>query len=179
MVSMRKAVAVVALALALAGCGEAAQSGAGAQSSSSAPVTTTTVAGTPPVSSSSAAAPPPASAPVSITGTSIVVPPGVQQVPADHVDASALPDYYTKQAWTFGNGRDVQVFGVAGGCKEAKAEVTGESADSVHITLVTVTTQPPSGAVCTQEIRNVPLVVHLSAPLGDRNLVLEARQENG
>jgi len=31
--------------------------------------------------------------------------------------------------------------------------------------------------VCTQEIRDVPLTVTLKAPLADRRIVLEARQD--
>ena len=73
---------------------------------------------------------------------------------------------------------DVEVFGAGGGCKEARAEITGQSADVVQITLVTITKQPP-GTVCTQEIREVPLTVRLDAPLGNRRLVLEAREETG
>ena len=56
--------------------------------------------------------------------------------------------------------------------------MTAQSADVVQITLVTITKQSP-GTMCTQEIRQVPLTVRLSAPLGNRRLVLESREETG
>ncbi|MCG8926460.1 hypothetical protein [Lentzea sp. CC55] len=89
-----------------------------------------------------------------------------------------MSDTYRDEAYVFGDGRDVEVFGVGGGCKEARAEVSGQSAELVQITLVTITKQSP-GTVCTQEVRQVPLTVRLDAPLGNRRLVLEAREETG
>ncbi|KJK42285.1 hypothetical protein UK23_37855 [Lentzea aerocolonigenes] len=106
------------------------------------------------------------------------MPPNVTPVPKEKVDTTSLSDTYRAEAYVFGDGADVEVFGVGGGCKEARAEVSGQSADLVQITLVTITKQPP-GKVCTQEIRQVPLTVRLAAPLGTRRLVLESREETG
>jgi hypothetical protein len=102
----------------------------------------------------------------------------VTPVAKEKVDTTSLSDTYRDEVYVFGDGADVEVFGVGGGCKEARAEVSGQSADLVQITLVTITKQPP-GTVCTQEIRQVPLTVRLAAPLGNRRLVLESREETG
>lgn len=175
---MRNAVVVVALAAALAGCSSGTP-GAGSQesgSSGSAPSTGTSAPGSP---SSSGANPTnaPAQPPVSISEQQPVVPPDVTPVPKEKV-STTLSDLYRTDAYVFGDGRDVEVFGIGGNCKEARAEVTAESAQVVVITLVTVTKQPP-GTMCTQEVRQVPLTVKLSAPLGDRELSIESREEMG
>ncbi|MEV6238957.1 hypothetical protein [Lentzea sp. NPDC051838] len=172
---MRHVVAAVALAAALAGCSSGTQSsapGSSSGSSSGAPTTGTSAPG------SSGSTAPPVQPPVSISEEKPVIPPNVTPVPKDKVDTTSLSDTYRDEAYVFGDGRDVEVFGVGGGCKEARAEVSGQSADVVQITLVTITKQPP-GTMCTQEVRQVPLTVRLSAPLGNRRLVLESREETG
>lgn len=175
---MRNAVAAVALAVVLVGCSSGTQSSAPG-SSSGAPTTGTSAPGSTGSLGSSGANPTaPAQPPVSISEEKPVVPPNVTPVAKDKIDTTSLSDTYRDEAYVFGDGRDVQVFGVGGGCKEARAEVSGQSADLVQITLVTITKQPP-GTMCTQEIRQVPLTVRLDAPLGNRRLVLEAREETG
>ncbi|TWP49028.1 hypothetical protein FKR81_25455 [Lentzea tibetensis] len=169
---MRNVIGVVALAVVLAGCGS------GTPSSGSAPTSTSVVMTGGSGSPSSATAVPAPTPPVTISDTAVVVPPGVQEVPREKVDAGSLSDTYRRDAYVFNDGRDIQVFGLAGGCKEAKAEVTGQSAEVVQVTLVTITRQP-SGTMCTQELRQVPLTVRLDAPLGDRQLALESREETG
>ena len=173
---MRNVVAAVALAAVLAGCSSGTQSGAPG-SSSGAPTTGTSTPGST-GSSGSNPTNAPVQHPVSISEEKPVIPPNVTPVPPDKVDSTSLSDTYRDEAYVFGDGRDVEVFGVGGGCKEARAEVSGQSADLVQITLVTITKQPP-GTVCTQEIRQVPLTVRLDAPLGTRRLVLESREETG
>lgn len=179
---MRHVVAAVALAAVvttgLAGCSSGTQSGAPGSSGSSrvAPTTGTSAPGS--TGSSGANPTAPVQPPVSISEEKPVVPPGVTPIPKEKVDTTTLSDTYRDEAYVFGDGRDVEVFGVGGGCKEARAEVTGQSAEVVQITLVTITKQPP-GTLCTQEIRQVPLTVRLDAPLGDRRLVLESREETG
>ncbi|MFS8101695.1 hypothetical protein LFM09_31665 [Lentzea alba] len=174
---MRNVVAAVALAAVLAGCSSGTQSSApGSGSSSGAPTTGTSAPGS--TGSSGANPTAPVQPPVSISEEKPVVPPNVTAVPKDKVDATSLSETYRTEVYVFGDGRDVEVFGVGGGCKEARAEVTGQSADLVQITLVTITKQP-SGVACTQEIRQVPLTVRLDAPLGTRRLVLESREETG
>lgn len=177
---MRNAVAAVALAVVLAGCSSGTQSGAPGSSSQGGSSTATTAPGSSGTPGSSPGANPtaPAQPPVSISEEKPVIPPNVTPVPKEKVDTTSLSDTFREEAYVFGDGRDVEVFGVGGGCKEARAEVTGQSADVVQITLVTITKQPP-GTVCTQEVRQVPLTVRLDAPLGDRRLVLESREETG
>lgn len=174
---MRNVVAAVALAVVLTGC----SSGAPSDKQSGAPGTGSPTSGTSASGStgSSGANPTaPVQPPVSISEEKPVVPPNVTPVPKEKVISTSLSDLYRSEAYVFGDGRDIEVFGVGGGCKEARAEVTAQSAELVQITLVTITKQPP-GTVCTQEIRQVPLTVRLDAPLGDRRLVLESREETG
>ncbi len=179
---MRNVVAAVALAGAvsgvLAGCSSGTQSSAPSSGSSGGVPTTGTSAPGSTGSSGSNPANAPVQPPVSISEEKPVVPPNVTPVAKDKVDTTSLSDTYRDEAYVFGDGRDVEVFGVGGGCKEARAEVSGQSADLVQITLVTITKQP-AGSVCTQEIRQVPLTVRLAAPLGNRRLVLESREETG
>jgi hypothetical protein len=177
MVRMRNAVAAVALAVVLAGCSSGTPSGtqSGAPGTGS-PTSGTSAPGS--TGSSGANSTAPVQPPVSISEEKPVVPPNVTPVPKEKIITTSLSDLYRSEAYVFGDGRDVEVFGVGGGCKEARAEVTAQSAELVQITLVTITKQPP-GTVCTQEIRQVPLTVRLDAPLGDRRLVLESREETG
>ncbi|RDI17411.1 hypothetical protein [Lentzea flaviverrucosa] len=176
---MRNAVAAVALAVVLAGCSSGTQSSAPGSGSSGATPTGTTAPGSSGTPGSSGANPSaPVQPPVSISEEKPVIPPDVTPVAKDKVDTTSLSDTYRDEAYVFGDGRDVEVFGVGGGCKEARAEITGQSADVVQITLVTITKQP-AGTICSQEIRQVPLTVRLDAPLGNRRLVLEAREETG
>lgn len=175
---MRNAVAAVALAVVLAGCSSGTPSSApgSSGSSSGAPTTGTSTPGS--TGSSGANPTAPVQPPVSISEEKPVVPPNVTPVAKEKVDTTSLSDTYRDEAYVFGDGRDIEVFGVGGGCKEARAEVTAQSAEIVQITLVTITKQPP-GTMCTQEVRQVPLTVRLAAPLGDRRLVLESREETG
>lgn len=179
---MRNAVAAVALAAVLAGCssGTPGSGSSGSSSPGAAPTTGTSAPGSTGSSGSSGVNPTnaPAQPPVSISEQKPVVPPDVTPVAKEKVDTTSLSDTYRDEAYVFNDGRDVEVFGMGGGCKEARAEVTAQSAEVVQITLVTITKQSP-GTMCTQEVRQVPLTVRLAAPLGDRRLVLEAREETG
>ena len=173
---MRNVVAAVALAALLAGCSSGGQSSAPGTGSSSGTAPTSGTSTPAPGSSSGSNPTAPVQPPVSISEEKPVVPPNVTPVPKEKVDSTSLSDTFRTEAYVFNDGRDVEVFGVGGGCKEARAEVTAQSAEVVQITLVTITKQSP-GTVCTQEIRQVPLTVRLAAPLGDRRLVLESREE--
>ncbi|ANZ34944.1 hypothetical protein BBK82_01495 [Lentzea guizhouensis] len=163
----------------LAGCSSGGTSSApGSGSSSVAPTGTsgTSAPGTSAPGSGSPSAP--VTPPVSISEEKPVIPPNVTPVPKEKVDSTSLSDTFRTEAYVFNDGRDIEVFGLGGGCKEARAEVTAQSAEVVQVTLVTITKQPP-GTICTQEVRQVPLTVRLDAPLGDRRLVLESREETG
>jgi hypothetical protein len=174
---MRNAKVVAALAaglFALVGCTSESTPGAGGQSSGTAPSTTSA----PPSGSTSASTPPGSTGAPTPPEQSTAPPlPGATEVPPPKVDGSTLPDTYKKTVTATADGRTLQVIGQAGGCKVATAEVTAQAADSVLVTLVTTYYPPAGGGVCTQEIRDVPLTVALDAPLADRRVVLEARQE--
>lgn len=180
---------LVALAVglcALAGCGSDDQPFGAGGPSSTAPSTSGSVSppasGLPPGSAtlpSSTVRPPGQSEVPSQPPQSSATPlPGSPtEVPPARVDGTVLPETYKSQVQVGSDGRTLMVIGQAGGCKTASAEVTAEAADQVIITLVT-TYYAPSGGVCTQEVRDVPLNVTLAAPLGERKIVLEARQES-
>ena len=186
---MRNAKVLVALAVglvALAGCsGDVEVFGSGGSSS--------TASSTPGSDSPSASGLPPGSATLP---SSNVRPPGQSNVPSQppqssatplpgsptevppaRVDGTVLPETYKSQVQVGSDGRTLMVIGQAGGCKTASAEVTAEAADQISITLVTTYYAPNGGTVCTQEIRDVPLNVTLAAPLGERKIVLESRQD--
>ncbi|MBM7810667.1 hypothetical protein [Saccharothrix algeriensis] len=171
---MRNVKVVVVLAVLIAaGCGgDGSPSGSPPFTPSTEPSSASvTASATPSVTAS-----PPASTPVGPPPQSSAPPlPGATAVPAEQVDGSALPDAYRREAWVSPDGRTVQVAGLAGGCKRASAEVEAQSADQVLITLVT-TYHRPEGGVCTEELFPVPVDVTLDAPLGDRRIVLEARE---
>ncbi|MFD7656667.1 hypothetical protein ACFV4N_22070 [Actinosynnema sp. NPDC059797] len=181
---MRNAKVAVALAaLALAGCtgtdptgstGSTGRSPNPGGTTSSGPLTTLSsgapASGSLPGTTEPAPAPPPRSSAAPLPG-------GETPVPTARVDGGTLPDTYERQVSTSADGRTLRVIGLAGGCKTAGAEVTAQSADQVRITLVTTYYPPAEGSVCTQELRDVPLDVTLDAPLGDRLVVLEAREQ--
>lgn len=175
---------LVALAVglcALAGCGDGSSGSAASTSPSSSGSNSATASGLPPGSAtlpSSTVRPPGQSGVPTPPPQSSAPPlPAPTEVPPARVDGSTLPETYKPQVAVANDGKTLQVIGQAGGCKTASAEVTAQSADQVLITLVT-TYYAPNGGVCTQELRDVPLNVTLDAPLGDRRVVLEARQDS-
>ncbi|MFD9741078.1 hypothetical protein [Umezawaea sp. NPDC059074] len=188
---MRNAKVLVALAVglcALAGCGSDTQvfGSAGSSSTASSPSSSRSsspsASGLPPGSAtlpSSNVRPPgqsqvPTQPPQS---SALPLPGGSSDVPPARVDGTVLPETYKTQVQVTSDGKTLLVVGQAGGCKTASAEVTAEAADQISITLVTTYYAPSGGTVCTQEIRDVPLTVTLKAPLADRRIVLEARQD--
>lgn len=100
-------------------------------------------------------------------------PAGATVVAEAKVDASALPDGYPDVVWTGADGHEVGAFGQAGGCVEATGSVTEQAEDKV-VFLITETTT--STGMCTMDIRYPPLTVKLTAPLGDRTVVLQRTQ---
>ena len=100
-------------------------------------------------------------------------PPGAVAVAAAKVDASALPPGYPKLVWTEGDGSTIGAYGQAGGCTEARADVTEQGAQRVVLQITETTL---SAGPCTMEIRYPALTVKLDAPLGERTVVLARRQ---
>ncbi|MFI9817118.1 hypothetical protein [Saccharothrix variisporea] len=162
--------AVALAALALAGCTSGTPAGAPGGSSTTQPTTTgSSVPLTTLSSPTTVPQPPPQPSAEPLPG-------GPTAVPAERIDASTLSDLYKKDVQASADGRTLRVLGLAGGCKRASAEVAAQAADQVRITLVT-TYYPPNDGVCTQELYDVPLNVTLDAPLGDRRVVLESRED--
>ncbi|GLZ45248.1 hypothetical protein Acsp06_14330 [Actinomycetospora sp. NBRC 106375] len=115
-------------------------------------------------------APPPSNRPVPATPDPLVATPpaGAGALPAERVDAGALPAGLPTLVWTRGD-RVVGVYGRAGGCTDARAEVVEQGADRVVLRVVQFSTGP---GPCTRELVYPPLEVTLDAPLGERRVVL-------
>lgn len=117
-------------------------------------------------------------APVSMGPNGPVVPAGVTQVPADQVDASALPAYYNNpgDVWVYDDGYSLEMFAAASsGCSEAEAVVVDQTSDAVRITLRPLAqTQGgrPDSRPCTAVMTPRPVTVRLAEPLGDRTIHL-------
>ena len=95
-------------------------------------------------------------------------PAGGVVVDAARVDATGLPPGFPTLVWTQGTDR-LGVYGRAGGCTEARAEVVAQDATRVEVRVVQERTSPDP---CTRELRYPPLEVRLDAPLGERRVVL-------
>jgi hypothetical protein len=115
--------------------------------------------------------------PVSRTEGNFAVPAGVTQVPADQVDASALPpSEYDEHGlvWSFDDGYSLQAYAMAtSGCGGVEAVLLDQSATEVRIELGTKDSSSGNQA-CTDAITAKPVTVALDAPLGDRMVVLES-----
>jgi hypothetical protein len=177
----------------LAGCGQDATPAKDAKQAASTVATTGTstvqtgasaTAPVPPLSSpvKRPPQPPPAnatpSAPVTMGPNGPVVPPGVTQVPAAQIDASALPAYYENRGdvWVYDDGYSLEMLAAASsGCSEAEAVVVDQSPDGVRITLRPLA-QPqggrPDSRPCTAVMTPRPVTVKLTEPLGDRKIYL-------
>jgi hypothetical protein len=120
------------------------------------------------------------SAPVTLSPQGeLVVPAGVEQVPAAQVDASALPVYYEHHGdvWVFDDGYSLEMFAAASsGCTDAEAVVVDQSTDDIRITLRPLPSppggRPDSGGACTAVMTPRPVTVRLDQPLGDRMIYL-------
>ncbi|MBB3051234.1 hypothetical protein FHS23_002257 [Prauserella isguenensis] len=90
-------------------------------------------------------------------------------VPDPQLNARGLPEGFPREA----SARDTELTITAqeGGCGEASAEVTDQSADTVAVLLVE--TEPAGKMMCTMDMRYPPVSVELDQPLGERTLVLE------
>jgi hypothetical protein len=95
-------------------------------------------------------------------------PQGGTVVDAARVDTAGLPPGFPTLVWTRG-ADGLGVYGRAGGCTEARAEVVAQDASRVEVRVVQQRTSPDP---CTRELRYPPLEVRLDAPLGERRVVL-------
>jgi hypothetical protein len=95
-------------------------------------------------------------------------PAGGTALPPTQVDASAVPPGQPTLVWTRGGGT-LGLYGRAGGCTTARAEIVDQTAERVGLRIVRSTTGP---GPCTRELRYPPLEVTLDAALGSRRVVL-------
>jgi ABC-type transport system substrate-binding protein len=154
--------ALLGVALLLTGCGGASTP------PPPAPGTPPTVAtGTPPTVATGA---PPAQAPAPAAPDPLTATPpdGTTALDPARVEARDLPPGFPTLVWTRGP-RTLGVYGRAGGCTEASAQVVDQGAESVTLRVVQATT---STGPCTRELRYPPLEVTLAADLGTRRVVL-------
>ena len=118
--------------------------------------------------------------PVTIGPDGPVVPPGVTEVPAAQVDATALPQYveFGNKVWQYDEGFSLQMFASASsGCSGAEARLVDQSADAVKIVVGPLDGPQggrPDDSVCTQVMTPVPVTVTLDQPLRDRKVLLSA-----
>lgn len=133
----------------------------------------------PPASSPSASVPaPPSSA-------DLPVPPPVkpgkptQVVPEDsmilqpaQIDASRLPADYPREVTVSNGGTVLNIRAQEGGCGHVSASPIEQNDKRVVINLVQ--TQAQTDQMCTMDIRTPVITATLSAPLGQRTVVLEA-----
>lgn len=97
-------------------------------------------------------------------------PPAVGSVlPAQQVEAAALPRGYPRAVWVEADDRTLGMYGQEGGCGRVHAQLGEQSPSTVRIAFVEVVT---SNGVCTMDMRFPLLRVTLDAPLGDRVVVL-------
>ena len=113
---------------------------------------------------------PPSNRPAPATPDPLVATPpaGTAALPADRVDASALPPGLAPLVWTRGE-RVVGAYGRGGGCTDTRLEVVEQGPDRVALHVVQFSTGP---GPCTRELLYPPLEVTLEAPLGERPVVL-------
>lgn len=95
-------------------------------------------------------------------------PAGGVALDAARVDVTGLPPGFPRLVWTTGPDT-LGVYGRAGGCTEARAELVGQDASRVEVRVVQERTSPDP---CTRELRYPALEVRLDAPLGERRVVL-------
>lgn len=190
--------ATAALALGvLAGCGDASTPAASDQTATTTETTAGTTAApskTPPVpptpSDVPAQRPPSAGKPrnptdgqprITVDQGEVVVPPGLKQVPAAQVDASAVPEYYGEfrgKVWLHEDGFTLETMAYASsGCTSAEAVLVDQGPDAVKIILRPLD-QPqggqPDDSLCASVMTPLPVTVTLDQPLQDRKILLSA-----
>lgn len=87
------------------------------------------------------------------------------------LDASKLPEGYPRKVWTEGNGTRIGLVAQEGGCSKASVEIASQADKQVVLNLIE--SNPAKQQMCTMDIRYPSFTVTLSAPLGDRAVVLD------
>lgn len=118
--------------------------------------------------------------PVTIGPDGPVLPPGVSEVPAARVDASALPSFveYGNRVWVFNDGFSLQFFASAStACTGVEARVVDQSPDTVKIVVRPMDAPQggrPDDQPCAMVMTPQAVTVTLDQPLRDRTVVLSA-----
>ncbi|RLK61581.1 hypothetical protein [Actinokineospora cianjurensis] len=177
--------AVAALAaLALAGCGGAADTADQAPSSGATPPSSAapTEGGAPnsqPPQTGPAPTKPPAPQVTVAPDGKVTVPAGYREVPAKQVDAKALPESYKeRRVWTSEDGKALQLVGIASdSCAGVDAQVV-ESTEAVVKVSLSAMTSPQGGGeggkMCAMVVTPRPVEVPLEQPLGTRTVIVVA-----
>ncbi len=99
------------------------------------------------------------------------VPEGSTKLPDKQLDAAALPADYPREVYTSNGGTILNIRGQEGGCGHATAEAAQQDGNRVTVNLTELKGQ--TGQMCTMDIRHPVISVSLSAPLGERTVVLK------
>lgn len=97
-------------------------------------------------------------------------PPGTTVVPAERVELSGVVPGFPTLVWAR-DGRVLGMYGRAGGCTEARAELLDQDAAAVTVRVVQYRTGPEP---CTRDLRYPALEVTLEEDLGNRRVVLRS-----
>ncbi|MET0134563.1 MAG: hypothetical protein ABW215_13350 [Kibdelosporangium sp.] len=117
--------------------------------------------------------------PVRVSGSATVVPEAVRRVPADRVDASALPPGQPSEVWDAPDLRLLQMFVVVRPCENAGVEVVSESDTEVRLRLLVIRPRSFGTPPCRPAAASVPVTAWLDEPLGDRMVIVRLRADRG
>ncbi|GAA3038042.1 hypothetical protein [Actinokineospora globicatena] len=175
------AVAVLA-ALALAGCGGAAdQADQSPSSGATPPSSAAPIEGAPnsqPPQTGPAPTKPPAPQVTINPDGKVTVPAGYRELPAKQVDAKALPESYKeRRVWSSEDGKALQLVGIASdACAGVDAQVVEFTEAVVKVSLTPMTSPQggTEGKMCAMVVTPRPVEVPLEQPVGDRTVVVVA-----
>jgi len=102
----------------------------------------------------------------------LTVPEGSTPVPADKIDATALPADFPREVWTANGGTVLNIRAQEGGCGHALGEAAEQAGDRVVVNLSE--TKAQTNQMCTMDIRYPVISVTLAAPLDQRTVVLKS-----
>lgn len=98
-------------------------------------------------------------------------PAGSTPVPAAKLDPAALPREFPREVYTSDGGKVLVVRAEEGGCQHALGEAVEQTPQ--HVVIDLSETKAQTGQMCTMDLRHPVITVPLTAPLGDRTVVLK------
>ena len=104
-------------------------------------------------------------------------PAGGTPVGQPQLDTAALPEGYPVLVWTEDGGSTVGVVAQEGGCGRASVEVPEQT--DTQVVVLMVETLPAEQQMCTMDLRYPKITTELTAPLGERKVVLKTEQRKG